>query len=44
MEQKGEAFASKGIRTQDLQRLFKGTDQAGYGTDLVKGRVGRHLK
>jgi hypothetical protein len=35
MEQEAEAFASHGIRTKDLQRLCKGTDQTGYETDLV---------
>jgi hypothetical protein len=34
-EQKGEAFASNRIRTEDLQILCKGTDQTGYGTDIV---------
>jgi hypothetical protein len=36
MDKKGEAFASSGTRTKDLQRLGKGTNQTGYGTDLVK--------
>jgi hypothetical protein len=40
MEQKGEAFASDGIRTRDLTRRHKGTNQLVYDSIMFDVDLG----